>query len=162
MQQSILLEPTTTHLTFTLRNPDRVTDITFGEATPEQLVSCRKLAGAEFGKPLAEEDYIEHEQYLEQKPLVKDKGWRVWCLSPAHDRSEVLATCKIIPRELLVSRASGTGSHTAYCIASVVTNPHYRGHGLASRLLKLVAEWLDGPGDAIASILYSSKGDVST
>lgn len=161
MEQSLLLESTTCHFTFTLRNPDRVIPIAFGGATPAQLVACRKLAGVEFGTPLAEEDYIEHEQYLGRKPLVKDKGWRVWCLSPTHDPSEVLATCKTIPRELLVSRASETGSHTAYCIASVVTNPRYRGQGLASRLLELVAGWLDGPGDAIASILYSSKVDVS-
>ncbi|KAI1109211.1 hypothetical protein F5Y14DRAFT_41482 [Nemania sp. NC0429] len=159
MEQSLPLKATTSHFTFALHNPDRVIAITFGEATPEQLVSCRKLAGAEFGTPLAEEDYIEQEQYLGQKPLVKDGGWRVWCLSPTNDRSEVLATCKTIPRELLVSRVSGTGSHKAYCIASVVTNPRYRGHGLASRLLELVAEWLDGPGDAVASILYSSIGD---
>ncbi|KAI1125661.1 hypothetical protein F5Y10DRAFT_279330 [Nemania abortiva] len=144
---------------FKLPTSDHTTSITFGEATSEQIVSCRKLAGAEFSKPLTRDDYVEQENYLKQKPLAKDGGLRVWCLSLTHDPSQVLATCKTIPRELLIRRVGGTSRQRAYCIASVVTNPQYRGLGLASRLLEFVAEWLDGPGDAVASVLYTSIGD---
>ncbi|KAI0450100.1 hypothetical protein F5B21DRAFT_492328 [Xylaria acuta] len=145
--------------TFTVQNPVRVMTVLFGEATPEQLVPCRKLAGAEFSTPLAVEDYLEFENSMDVKPLVGGRGWRVWCLSPAHHPTEVLATCKTIPRELLVRDVSGTSRQKAYCIASVVTNPRYRGQGLASRLLEFVSQWLDGPGNAVASMLYTSIGD---
>ncbi|RYC56366.1 hypothetical protein CHU98_g9845 [Xylaria longipes] len=144
---------------FTVQNPDGVLTVLFGEATPEQVVSCRKLAGAEWSKPLAVEDYLEQEDYLDLRPLVRDKGWRLWCLSLAHRPAEVLATCKTIPRDLLIRNISGTSRQKAYCIASVVTNPRYRGQGLASRLLEFVSQWLDGPGNAIASILHTSLGD---
>jgi GNAT superfamily N-acetyltransferase len=36
-----------------------------------------------------------------------------------------------------------------------MTTLPYRGHGLASIMLQHAAQWLDGPGDAAASILYS-------
>jgi hypothetical protein len=48
-----------------------------------------------------------------------------------------------------------------YCITSVVTALPYRSHGLASNLLRNVAQWLDGPGDAAVSILYSG-GELPT
>ncbi|KAI1420288.1 hypothetical protein F5Y12DRAFT_719671 [Xylaria sp. FL1777] len=144
---------------YTLRNPDRVLTIAFGEATPEQIVGCRRLEAAEFGKPLTQEDYVEGDHYLAQKPLVRDGGWRVWCLSLAHDPTEVLTTCKTIPRELFVRDVSGTTRQKAYCIATVATDPRYRGQGLASRLLEYVGAWLDGPGNAVASVLHTSIGD---
>ncbi|KAI0424999.1 hypothetical protein F5Y09DRAFT_322862 [Xylaria sp. FL1042] len=138
-----------------------VLTITFGEATHGQLLPCRHLAWAEFGKPLSKEDYVEQQQYLAQKPLVSDKlkGWRIWCLSLAHDPTQILTTCKTIPRELLIRDDSGMRRQKGYCIASVVTHPRYRGQGLATRLLKFVGTWLDGPGDAIASMLFTSIGD---
>ncbi|KAK5637460.1 hypothetical protein RRF57_013175 [Xylaria bambusicola] len=143
----------------TLRNPDRVLTVAFGEATPEQELSCRHLAAAEWSMPLSKEDYVEQEKYLSQKPLVSNRGWRLWCLSLLDHPSEVLATCKTIPRELLIRDVSVVGRAKAYCIASVVTHPQYRGLGLASRLLEYVSAWLDGPGDAVVSVLYTSIGD---
>lgn len=78
--------------------------VNFSEATPGQLTKYRKLASAEFGRHLflkKKEDYLEHELYLDQKPLVGDHEWRTWCLSPAYDSNEVLATCRTIPRDIL-------------------------------------------------------------
>ncbi|KAI1300891.1 hypothetical protein F5Y03DRAFT_221332 [Xylaria venustula] len=144
---------------FTLRNPDRVLNITFGEATPEQLLQCRYIAAAEFGQPLTKEDYVKLEELLAQKPLATDKGLRVWCLSLTHDPAQVLTTCKTLPREYLIHDMSGVSRQKAYCIAAVATDPRYRGQGLASRLLEFVAAWLDAPGNAVASFLYTSIGD---
>lgn len=135
-------------------------DVVFGEATPEQQVQCFKLAATAFGAPLSEEDYIQREEYLGQRPLTRNKGWRIWSLSSAEDPSQVLATCKTMHRDLLVRDAEGTRTRQAYCISSVVTSSQHRGLGLASQLLKHVAEWLDGPGDAVASMLYTIVGDV--
>ncbi|KAI1347587.1 hypothetical protein F5Y01DRAFT_240257 [Xylaria sp. FL0043] len=146
--------------TFDLTQGEVLT-LTFGEATHEQLISCGHLAWAEFGKPLCKEDFVEQQQYLAQKPLVRDKlkGWRIWCLSSVHDPAQVLATCRTIPRELLIRDENGMSRQKGYCIASVVTHPRYRGQGLASRLLEHISAWLDGPGDAVASILFTSIGD---
>lgn len=134
--------------------------VVFGEANPEQRIQCFKLAAAAFGLPLSEEDYIKREEYLGDRPLTRNKGWRIWCLSLAEDPNKVLATCKTMHRDLLVRDPDGTHKHQAYCISSVVTDTQYRGHGLASQLLKHVAEWLDGPGNAVASMLYTIVGDV--
>ncbi|KAI1363139.1 hypothetical protein F5Y08DRAFT_252686 [Xylaria arbuscula] len=142
-----------------LRDSDVVQTVVFGEATPEQLLRSRQLAGAEFGKPLTIEDYVETEKYLAQKPLVSDGGWQIWCLSLAQKPHEVLAACKTIHREVLVRDMSGIHRQSAYCIATVVTDPRYRGQGLQSRLLQYVSSWLDGPGNAVASMLYTSIGD---
>ncbi|KAI0478268.1 hypothetical protein F4859DRAFT_479180 [Xylaria cf. heliscus] len=149
-----------TRFSFTLKNPDRVVDVLFGEATPEQVVPCRRLSGVEFiGELMAMEDFLEGEAYLDGKPLIREQGGRLWCLSLANDPAEVLTSCKTLPRELLVKDVSGTSRQNAYCIANVVTNPQYRNQGLASRLLELVSQWLDGPCNATASILYTSIGD---
>ncbi|KAI0202307.1 hypothetical protein F4808DRAFT_71959 [Astrocystis sublimbata] len=144
---------------FEITMRDRVTTVHFGQATPDQLAPCRKLAGAEFGKPLDIQEYLEQESYLDQKPLVRDGRCHTWCLSLAHHPTEVLATCKTILREILVKEYSGVSWQTAYCIACVATDPRYRGQGLASQLLKNVSQWLDGPGQARASVLYTSIGD---
>ncbi|KAI0436942.1 hypothetical protein F4803DRAFT_540510 [Xylaria telfairii] len=150
---------TMNQFTVRLQNPDRVVTVLFREATPEQVIPCRKLAGAEFRKPLAIDSYLKQEEYLDQKPLVRDRGWRMWCLSLADHPAEVLASCRTIPREVLIRDVSGTSRRNAYCIAAVVTNSQYRNQGFASRLLEFVSQWLDGPGDAAASILYTSIGD---
>lgn len=136
--------------------------VVFGEANPEQQVRCYQLAAMAFGPPLSEADYVEREEYLGQRPLARNKGWRIWCLSLAEDPSEVLATCKTIRKDLVVRDSDGSREEQAYCIASVFTNPRYRGHGFASLLMKHVAEWMDGPGSAAASMLYTIVGDVRT
>lgn len=135
--------------------------IVFGEATPEQQIQCCKLVSAAFGSPLSEEDFLEREKHLGQQPLTRNHGWRCWCLSPPNKPNHVLATCKTIRRNLLVRDASGSREQQGYCISSVVTDSRYRQLGLASFLLKRVAEWMDGPGDGIASMLYCSIGNVS-
>ncbi|KAI0967042.1 hypothetical protein F4678DRAFT_475489 [Xylaria arbuscula] len=128
--------------------------------TPDQLLQCRYIAAVEFGKSLSKEEYVEQEDYLAEQPLVADKGWHVWCLSLVQDPAQVLTTCKTISRELLIRDASCVSRQKAYYIANVATDPRYRGQGLASRLLEYVAGWLDGPGDAAASILYTSIADL--
>ncbi|KAI0854176.1 hypothetical protein F5Y00DRAFT_256674 [Daldinia vernicosa] len=141
--------------------------VIFSEATTsEERVRCAKLASTAFGKPLTPERYLEREEYLASHPLARGTGWRWWCLTLADNPEHVLSMCKTMHRDLLVRDGSATGGETVvarqeqgYCICSVVTDSNYRGRGLASVLLKGVAEWLDGPGNATASILYSDVGD---
>lgn len=138
--------------------------IVLSEATtPESRARCFKLASTAFGKSLTPDQYVEREAQLDQHPLTRDGGWRFWYLAAADEPEHVLAMCKTMHRDLLVRDARGGGAarrEQGYCIASVVTDAAYRGLGLAPVLLKNVAEWMDGPGDATASILYSDIGEV--
>ncbi|KAH8889030.1 hypothetical protein GQ53DRAFT_723820 [Thozetella sp. PMI_491] len=146
-------------MTFTFTGPDGPTTATFGEATAEQQIQCLKLAAAAWSTPLSEEDYMERDIFLNQRPLFRDGGGHCWCLFQKDNPLNVFASCKTIPRDILVRDTNGTRKESAFCIASVVTNPRHRKLGLSSLLLKCVADWMDGPGNAAASMLSTSIGD---
>ncbi|KAI1640602.1 hypothetical protein F4809DRAFT_637404 [Biscogniauxia mediterranea] len=145
--------------TIVIQRPEGPVTLTFGEVTVEQRPQYHKLCAQAFGWPLSEEDYAEREEFLDPLPLTRDGRWRFWCVARADDPSQVVAACKTIHRDLLIRDARGVRLAKGYGIASVVTHPDYRRCGLAAFLMKEVAEWLDGPGNAAASILYSNVGD---
>jgi GNAT superfamily N-acetyltransferase len=153
-----MLDPTST----TLEGPDGSINVNFSEATTEQRLQCCKLAATAFAAPLSETDYIEREEYLSQRPLARDKGLRFWCLALAEDPAQVLATCKTIYRDILIRDTNGSQQEKCFCVASVVTDSKFRRYGLATLLLKEVVKWMDRLGDAAASMLYTSIGDVRT
>ncbi|KAK7991610.1 hypothetical protein PG988_000404 [Apiospora saccharicola] len=149
--------------TITIGGPNPMT-VVFGEAIDQQShLQCCKLAAAAFGAPLSEQDYLEREGFLGQQPLTRDGGWRTWCLrtttADPPTAQVVVAACTTIQRSLLVRECGAVDEKKGYCIASVVTHPDFRGRGLASALLEHLARWLDGPGEAAASMLYTSIGN---
>ncbi|XXG95024.1 hypothetical protein Hte_001284 [Hypoxylon texense] len=145
----------------TIQDAGGALTVIFSEATtPAGRVRCAKLASTAFGKSLSADGYLEREAYLSDLPLARGGGWRSWSLTRADDPDLVLATCKTLRRDLLVRDPGGAAlERQGYCICSVVTDSRYRGRGLASVLLRHVAEWLDGAGDAAASMLYSDVGE---
>ncbi|POS74371.1 hypothetical protein DHEL01_v207236 [Diaporthe helianthi] len=145
--------------TTTLNLPDGPVEVAVGEATPAQQLECCKLAGTAFAAPLSQAQYVELEDYLGNLPLAVDRGRRYWCLFPTNNPNCILATCKTLHRFILVRKGTEVSENDGYCIASVITNPAYRKAGLASVLLGHVAEWMDGPGAGMASMLYTSIGD---
>jgi hypothetical protein len=147
---------------FTFNGPDGLIKATFGEATTEQQVQCSKLAATAFSSPLSEEAYMERERYLSQRPLVRDGGWRCWCLFRTDNPAYILATCKTIRRDIFIRDEHTVHKELGFCISSFITDPRYRQLGLGSLLLRCVAEWMDGPGNATVSMLYTSIGEVST
>lgn len=141
--------------------------VLFSEAvTPKDRLQCSKLAGTAFGKSLSGSQFLEREALLVAHPLATGIGLRFWSLTLAEanasddKEAKVLALCKTLHRDLLIRDGDGTRREQGYCICSVVTNDEYRGRGLASVLLRKVAEWMDGEGRAAASMLYSDVGDV--
>ncbi|KAI1505710.1 hypothetical protein F5X99DRAFT_216018 [Biscogniauxia marginata] len=145
--------------TIVIQRPEGPVAVLFGEATEEQRYKVHQLGASAFGWPLSEDDYAEREEFLDPLPLTRNRRWRFWCLARADEPGQVVAACKTIHRDLLIRYVQGVRQQQGYGIASVVTHPQYRRCGLAAFLLKSVAGWLDGPGDAAASILYSSVGD---
>ncbi len=135
--------------------PDQVATI-FGEATAEQQIQCCKLEATAFAAPLTESDYVEREAYLGER----SPGLKYWCVSRADDPTKILASCKTVPRDIIIRDSDGIRTEGAFCIAGVVTDSQFRGQGLASQLLAHVAKWMDGSGNAAASMLYTSIGNV--
>ncbi|KAG8163503.1 hypothetical protein KVR01_006800 [Diaporthe batatas] len=145
--------------TTTLNLPDGPVEVAVGEATPEQQLECCRLAGTAFAAPLSQDQYVELERHLGSLPLAVPRARRYWCLYPINNPNCILATCKTLHRFILVKEGAKVTENDGYCIASVITNPDYRKAGLASMLMGHVAEWMDGPGAATASMLYTSIGD---
>lgn len=137
-----------------------LTVIFFEATTREDRIRGSKLANTAFGKSLSEESYLEREDYLANLPLARGTGWRWFSLALADNPEHVVAMCKTLHRDLLIRDGAGMRQEQGYCICSVITDSRYRGRGLATVLMRNIAEWLDGPGCAAASTLYSDVGDV--
>jgi GNAT superfamily N-acetyltransferase len=135
--------------------------VVFGEAMDDQLVQCDALAACAFAQPLSEAEYVEREDFMSRQELAENHGVRTWCLYSGQSTGQVLAACKTVIREILVTDPHGCQRGLGYCFSSVVTRPDHRGRGLAPILLQNVARWLDGPGEASVSMLYSNKEQVS-
>jgi GNAT superfamily N-acetyltransferase len=140
---------------------NNLTAVHFKEANADEQIECDKLAASAFGHPLSMSEFLEREECMREHTLAQQGGVRTWCLYNNTGICPILATCKTIRRELIVADAHGSRQQIGYCISSVVTHPDFRGRGCARMLLHKVAEWLDGPGDACASMLYSNKEEVS-
>jgi GNAT superfamily N-acetyltransferase len=135
--------------------------VSFGEATNDRLVQCDELAASAFAQPLSEAEYVEREDFMSRQQLAENAGVRTWCLHYNEGTRQVLAACKTVIREILVTDLDGSHKGSGCCFSSVVTHPDHRGQGLAPILLQSVARWLDGPGNTSASMLYSNKEQVS-
>ncbi|KAH7402347.1 hypothetical protein DE146DRAFT_631578 [Phaeosphaeria sp. MPI-PUGE-AT-0046c] len=132
-------------------------DLLFQEVTADQQIKCDALAASAFGGPLSPVEFLEREKSMRKQPLAANQGVRTWCLCKRTENREILATCKTIQRELLETDGNGSRRRNGYCIAAVVTYPDFRGQGYGKMMLRSLSQWLDGPGDAFASMLYSNK-----
>ncbi|KAI0833957.1 hypothetical protein F5Y06DRAFT_290161 [Hypoxylon sp. FL0890] len=127
-------------------NARQFKNVVFFEATtPEDRMRGSRLSKPLFGKSLSEESYLEREDYLANLPLP----------ALADNPEHVLAMCKTLHRDLLIRDGAGLREEQGFCVRSVITDSRYRGRGLATALMRNLAEWLDGPGGAAASIMFS-------
>lgn len=129
--------------------------VLFGEATAQQRLSCYVIAASAWGSYLDEDEVVAREEHLNEQPLALNGGSRTWCLYQEDDRHEILSTCKTIDGPFILNGSGRNQELLGYCITSVYTALLYRGHGLASHMLHNIARWLDGPGQAAVSVLYS-------
>jgi ribosomal protein S18 acetylase RimI-like enzyme len=145
----------------TIKGPNGPLSIVFGEGSPDQQVPWCEVAAAAFAPQVPASVFVEHGDALSQHPLARNKGIRYWCISLVDDPASVISMCGTIRRPLLVRDSESTREEDGYCVFMVATHTQYRRLGLAKMLMIQVAEWLDGPGGAAASMLYTSVGDVS-
>lgn len=143
----------------TINTPtDGPIEVVFGEASPEQRVECFKQAGRTFVRSVPEDLWVAAEKQLEQLPLLREKGCRHWCLYRADAPNDIASSLRTIRREVLIRDGDRVRQETGYDISMVATDPKYRGHGLASFLMRKVGDWADGPGAAPVTALYTSVG----
>lgn len=142
-----------------IKGPNGPLNIVFGEGAPDQKVSWCEVAAAAFAPQVPASVFVEHGDALSQHELARNKGIRYWCISLEDDPASVLAMCGTIRRPLLVQDSESLREEDGYCVFMVATHPQYRRLGLAKMLMSRVAEWLDGPGGAAVSMLYTSVGN---
>jgi hypothetical protein len=78
----------------------------------------------------------------------------------AEDPARIPATCKTIYRDILIRHMNSSQQEKCFCVATVVADSKFSRYGLTTLLLKEVFKRMDRLGDAAASMLYTSIGDV--
>ncbi|KAK4201053.1 hypothetical protein QBC40DRAFT_279043 [Triangularia verruculosa] len=142
--------------------------ITLTHPTPAELPKISALSHPNWGGALTLQDYLDREDYMTTVPLSKNGGITHWLLtlasSPESDRP-ILASCESIKKRAFYTTPSGeVREGIAHGVASVFTDPQYRGKGYASRMMSDVGEkvrtWQLGGEDrpVVFSVLYSDIG----
>lgn len=156
-------------------------DLVLAESTKSELLHVWGLHHPMWGPALKIEDYLAREEFLMTVPLAKNGGVTHWILTERDstpDNRPIYASCESLRKRALASRLGPDGpaieDGIAHGIASVFTNPTYRGKGYASRMMNELGpklkEWSEGrrePKDgeeetvvthSLFSVLYSDIG----
>jgi hypothetical protein len=134
-------------------------DVVFTQASADQLTTVWTLNATSWADPLSVADHIHRERILSKQPATSDK-WKTWALVLKSDPSSVISSVETFKRTVLVRDATGYSKNIGYGIASVFTNPRYRGNRMAELLLSKLKDWMDGEGEGWISVLYSDIGTV--
>ncbi|KAG8166831.1 hypothetical protein KVR01_002520 [Diaporthe batatas] len=157
-------------------------DLVLTQSTKAELQHVWGLHHPMWGPALKIEEYLAREEFLMTVPLAKNGGVTHWILTDKNapaDNRPIYASCESLRKRALASRLGADGpvvqDGIAHGVASVFTNPEYRGKGYASRMMKelgpILAEWSEGKqniqggqgeqnGNArsLFSVLYSDIG----
>ncbi|CAK7227946.1 hypothetical protein SEUCBS140593_006747 [Sporothrix eucalyptigena] len=102
-----------------------------------------------WGNALVMDDYLHREDYLTTVPLAMNSGITHWILTdstlPPNQRP-ILSSCETLRKQAMAAEASTTPKVTdgvAHGIASVFTDPIYRGKGYAGRMLTELGKQLE-------------------
>ncbi|KAK3994349.1 hypothetical protein QBC44DRAFT_322562 [Cladorrhinum sp. PSN332] len=108
------------------------------------------------------DEHVGREQILSETALSRDGGTRYYILHPKDNPETIISSCEVTAKKVFIA-VPGIGRavqpENAYGIASVFTNPLYRGKGMAAYLLKRVQEVVDdGETGCECGALYSDIG----
>jgi GNAT superfamily N-acetyltransferase len=134
-------------------------EVSFSEASADQLTAVWTLNAAVWAEPFSTKEHIERERILSQQPASRER-WKTWVLTSTSKPGEIVASVETFERPLLVGSDRGCRVEKGYGIASVFTNPKYRGNRMADVLLSRLKDWLDSKGRGWVSVLYSDIGAV--
>ncbi|KAL4925417.1 GNAT family N-acetyltransferase [Aspergillus undulatus] len=127
------------------------------------------LTSSEWKDALSVDAYLKESAYLMTAPLAKDGGMTQWVLvekTAAPNKRFLLSSCETFFKRSWISDPDGNVTDViTHGVASVYTDPKYRGRGYASRLMKELARVLPAwqidrseQAQCIASVLYSDIG----
>lgn len=154
-------------------------DLVLAESTLAELQHVWALHHPMWGPALQLDDYLNREQFLMTVPLAKNGGVTHWILTDRNatpDDRPIYASCESLRKQALAGRLGPDGQVViqdgiAHGIASVFTNPAFRGKGYASRMMNdlgpKLKKWSEGRqeprgGDeevsSLFSVLYSDIG----
>ncbi|KAL2129322.1 hypothetical protein VTI74DRAFT_7931 [Chaetomium olivicolor] len=116
--------------------------------TPAERLRTWALTYPKWGPALSEKDYLTREAYLTTVPLARDGGITHWILTVAGlpgDERPVLSSCESLrKRAVCTTREGKVVEGVAHGIASVFTDPAFRGRGYASRMMNELGKRLRG------------------
>lgn len=158
-------------------------DLVLTESTKSELLHVWGLHHPMWGPALKFEDYLTREEFLMTVPLAKNGGVTHWILTDrdgAPDNRPIYASCESLRKRALAGRLGPDGpvleDGIAHGIASVFTNPTYRGKGYASRMMSdlgpKLKQWSEGRREpknsdddtvvthSLFSVLYSDIGKL--
>ncbi|KAI0132649.1 N-acetyltransferase-like protein [Xylariales sp. AK1849] len=146
-------------------------DLVLAFPTEDEKRRTWTLNYVEWGGALSMDNYLAREQYLATIPLAENGGMKYWILTDSTAPSEsrpVLASCETLRKKVLVTvpGSNDVREDVVYGIGSVYTNPQFRGHRYASRMLKELGQRLgrgfeEKGGNSVkpaASALWSDIG----
>ncbi|ERT03194.1 uncharacterized protein SPSK_09231 [Sporothrix schenckii 1099-18] len=117
--------------------------------TAQERRKVWELTHTMWGNALLLDDYLKREEYLTTVPLAMESGITHWILTdsrrPVNDRP-ILSSCETLRKHAMSAEASTTATVVdgiAHGIASVFTDPAYRGKGYAGRMLEELGHRLE-------------------
>ncbi|KAK4134475.1 hypothetical protein BT67DRAFT_295499 [Trichocladium antarcticum] len=139
--------------------------------TPAERARTGALTHPMWGPALAARDYLAREAYLTTVPLARDGGITHWVLTvrgAAPDARPLLSSCESLRKRAVRARDGRVEDGVAHGVASVFTEPRYRGRGYASRMMAELGPRLrgwqaqarggEGQAGVLCSLLYSDIG----
>ncbi|GJJ77043.1 hypothetical protein EMPS_09402 [Entomortierella parvispora] len=120
----------------------------------------------EWGKTLDIGIYHEREKVLASQEFTAKGKLQVWILVPktftgesSSDLDQILSAVESFERPgLIATKEGGIKEGVSVSIASVFTPAHYRGHGYASLMMKLLWKEIEKKDNVVFTFLYSDVG----
>ncbi|KAM7214207.1 hypothetical protein V8F06_010396 [Rhypophila decipiens] len=148
------------------------------QPTNKERLHVWTMTHPKWGAALTLDNYLGREAYLQTVPLAKEGGLTQWILTDGSmrpDERPILSSCESLKKGAIAALSSSSSSEPkevvvvdgiAHGIASVFTEPQFRGKGYASRMMREVGKALERwqaetslPDQrALFSVLYSDIG----
>jgi GNAT superfamily N-acetyltransferase len=141
-------------------------DIHLSHPTDAECLTIWRLSSLAWRDALTLPQYLEESAFLTTVPLAKDGGMTIWILVDKNlppGQRRILCACESFRKRAFLSTRGGELTETIiHGVASVFTDPAYRGRGYASRLMGELAialrNWQIEKLKCSGSVLYSDIG----